>query len=58
MQRYTLPFILHIDDAKSVCTEESVENSLSVDTSDLDEIEAEYYFDQAVDRKVSFHEEN
>jgi hypothetical protein len=48
----------HLDGSKlwaqSECTDESIDNSLSVDTSDLDEIEAEYYFDKAVDQKVNF----
>lgn len=48
----------HLDGSKlwaqSEWTDESIDNSLSVDTSDLDEIEAEYYFDKAVDQKVNF----
>lgn len=48
----------HLDGSKlcaqSEYTDESIDNSLSVDTSDLDEIEAEYYFDKAVDQKVNF----
>lgn len=39
-------------------SDDSVENSLSVNTSDADDIESEYYVDDAIDKKVSMMNEN
>lgn len=38
---------------KAMLDEDCYENSLSVNTSDADGIQSEYYFDEAIDKKVS-----